>query len=224
MTVPTGVRVKVCCIASVEEARLAIAQGAAAIGLVSEMPSGPGPIAESLIAEIVASVPPETDTFLLTSRQTVAGIVDQHRRTRTRTIQVCDDLPRGALRELRAALPGVAIVQVVHVAGEEAVGRARAAAFDVDAILLDSGNPALAVKELGGTGRRHDWTISGRIRDAVRVPVYLAGGLTAANAAEAIATVGPYALDVCSGVRTQGRLDPARLSALFAAVAAAAVC
>jgi phosphoribosylanthranilate isomerase len=215
-------RVKVCCIASVEEARLAIAHGASAIGLVSEMPSGPGVIPEPLIAEIAAGVPPAIDTFLLTCRPTVAGIVAQQRRARVNTIQVCDDLPSGGLRELRAALPGVRVVQVVHVDGEEAIARAEAAAPDADAILLDSGNQRLAVKELGGTGRRHDWAISRRIRERVDVPVYLAGGLQAGNVAEAIATVGPYALDVCGGVRSEGRLDAARLGAFFDAVRKAA--
>jgi phosphoribosylanthranilate isomerase len=218
-------RVKVCCIASVEEARLAIAHGASAIGLVSEMPSGPGVIAEPLIAEIAASVPPGIATFLLTCRQSVHAIVEQHRRTRVNTIQVCDDLAEGQLGALRAALPGVSLVQVIHVDGEAAIARAAAVAPSVDAILLDSGNQKLAVKELGGTGRRHDWSISRRIREEADVPVYLAGGLQAENVAEAIATVGPFALDVCSGVRTEGRLDAARLERFFAAVKrAAAVC
>ena len=213
---------KICCIASVEEARLAIRHGAAAIGLVSEMPSGPGVIPEPLIAEIAASVPPGIGTFLLTCRQTAGAIVAQHRRTRVNTIQICDDLPEGALQELRTALPGVSLVQVIHVDGDEALARAVTVAASADALLLDSGNQKLAVKELGGTGRRHDWTISQRIREQVDIPVYLAGGLNAGNVAEAIATVGPFALDVCSGVRSEGRLDAARLAAFFAAVRAAA--
>ena len=217
--------VKVCCIASVEEARLAIRYGAAAVGLVSEMPSGPGVIPESLIAEIAASVPPDIGTFLLTCRQSVDGIVEQQRRTGVSTIQICDDLAAGAHAELRAALPGVALVQVIHVDGDDAVARAAAVAPSVDALLLDSGNQKLAVKELGGTGRRHDWTISRRIRERAGVPVYLAGGLDAGNVAEAVATVGPFALDVCSGVRTEGRLDAVKLEGFFAAVKrAAAVC
>jgi phosphoribosylanthranilate isomerase len=219
MTIPA---VKICCIASVEEARLAIGHGAAAVGLVSEMPSGPGVIPELLIAEIAASVPPGIGTFLLTCRQSVDGIVEQQRRTRVNTIQICDDLAEGALHELRTALPGVSLVQVIHVDGDEAVARSVAVAPSVDAILLDSGDQKRAVKELGGTGRRHDWTISRRIREQVDVPVYLAGGLEAGNVAEAIATVGPFALDVCSGVRTEGHLDAARLEAFFAAVRAAA--
>lgn len=216
-----GPRVKVCCIASVEEARMAVAAGASALGLVSEMPSGPGVIPEPLIAEIAAAVPPGIGTFLLTCRQDVDGIVAQQRRTRVNTIQLCDDLAPGAHRALRRALPGIALVQVVHVDGEEAIARAAAVAPQADAILLDSGNQKLAVKELGGTGRRHDWSISRRIRDAVGVPVYLAGGLRPANVAEAIATVGAYGLDVCSGVRAEGRLDPAALERFFAAVTSA---
>ena len=212
------VKVKVCCIASVDEERMAIAHGASAIGLVSEMPSGPGVIPEPLIAEIAASVPRGFATFLLTCAQEPGAIADQQRRTGVTTIQICDDLPEGGLVELRRALPRVALVQVVHVDGEEAIARAMAASRDADAILLDSGNQKLAVKQLGGTGRRHDWTISRRIRESVGVPVYLAGGLGPQNVAEAVATVAPYGLDVCSGVRTGGNLDAARLGAFFAAI------
>ena len=186
------------------------------------MPSGPGVIPEALIAEIAASVPPGIGTFLLTCRQSVAAIVEQRQRTRVNTIQICDDLVEGSHADLKAALPGVSLVQVIHVDGEGAVARAVAVAPSVDAILLDSGDQNRAVKELGGTGRRHDWTISRRIRDAVRVPVYLAGGLRADNVAEAMATVAPFALDVCSGVRTDGRLDAGRLEAFFAAIRTAA--
>ncbi|HEY7412586.1 MAG TPA: phosphoribosylanthranilate isomerase, partial [Vicinamibacteria bacterium] len=91
-------------------------------------------------------------------------------------------------------------------------------ATDVDALLLDSGRPGAAVKELGGTGRRHDWAVSRRIRERVPVPLFLAGGLTPANVREAVAEVGPYGLDVCSGVRTDGALDERKLGAFFAAL------
>jgi phosphoribosylanthranilate isomerase len=215
---PAPPRVKICCIASVAEALLAIRHGAAAIGLVSEMPSGPGVIPEALIAEIAAALPPGVASFLLTSRRSAAEIVEQQRRVRVSTIQLCDRLAEGALAELRSALPGVILVQVIHVTGDEALSEALAVAPLVDAILLDSGDRRLAVKQLGGTGRRHDWRISRRIRDAVAVPVYLAGGLRADNVAEAIATVQPFAVDVCSGVRTDGRLDEGKLAAFFAAV------
>ncbi len=216
---PTRPRVKICCIASVEEMRAAVEQGASAVGLVSEMPSGPGVIGEELIAEIAARVPPAVATFLLTCRQDAASIIAQQRRCRTNTLQLCDRVPPGVYRELRAELPGVSLVQVVHVAGADSFAEALEAARHADALLLDSGNQSLAVKELGGTGRVHDWRLSRRVREAVDVPVFLAGGLTPENAADAVQTVRPFGLDVCSGVRTDGRLDADKLARFFAAIA-----
>jgi phosphoribosylanthranilate isomerase len=218
-------RVKICCIASVEEAALAVACGASALGLVSHMPSGPGVIGDELIAEIAATVPPAVGTFLLTCRQSVADIVKQQRFCRTNTIQICDHLTRGTHRELKDALPGISVVQVIHVTGPESVDEALKIAPHVDAILLDSGNQKLAVKELGGTGRTHDWSLSGTIREriireGISVPMFLAGGLTPENVAHAIEAVGPFGLDVCSGVRTDGRLDAIKLRRFFSAIAA----
>lgn len=208
-------RVKICCIASIEEAWLAINHGASAIGLVSEMPSGPGPIPEDLIAEIVASVPPGVSSFLLTSKQDATEIIQQHQRCRTSTIQSCDRLERGSYRMLREAMPGIALVQVIHVGGEESIDEAVRIAPHVDAILLDSGNQSLKVKELGGTGRTHDWTISRKIREAVDIPLFLAGGIKAENVREAVEQVRPFGVDMCSGVRTDGRLDSNKVAAVF---------
>ncbi len=215
---PARPRVKICCIASVEEMRAAVREGASAVGLVSEMPSGPGVIGEELIAEIAARTPPAVATFLLTCKQDADSIIEQQRRCRANTLQLCDRVPTEVYRHLRAELPGVSLVQVVHVTGEESYEEALAAAPHVDAILLDSGNQSLAVKELGGTGRTHDWALSRRIRQAVDAPLFLAGGLTPANAADALAAVAPFGLDVCSGVRTSGRLDADKLKRFFAAV------
>jgi phosphoribosylanthranilate isomerase len=204
---------------SIEEVWLAVEAGASAVGLVSPMPSGPGPISNEKAAE----VPPGIDAFLLTPLQTVEELVEQNRLVRARTLQLVDELPPGAHAELRRAMPGVKLVQVIHVLGEESFAAAEAVAPHVDALLLDSGNPALKVKELGGTGRRHDWAISRRIREAVDVPVWLAGGLNPDNAREAIETVGPFALDLCSGIRSgEGYdLDPELLDAFMAAVRSA---
>ena len=208
-------RVKICCIASIAEAWMAIEAGASAIGLVSAMPSGPGPIPEELIAEIAATVPPGISSFLLTCLQDSDAIMDQQRRLRVNTIQICDRLTRGSYRELREALPGISLVQVVHVTGPEAVEETAAVAPHVDAVLLDSGNQSLAVKELGGTGRTHDWNLSRRIREAIDVPLFLAGGLNPSNVAAAIREVQPFGIDVCSGLRTNGTLDAVKLRAFF---------
>ncbi len=215
-------RVKICCIASIEEARIAIDAGAAALGLVSAMPSGPGPIDETLIAEIAAAVPPPTETFLLTSLQRAEAIVRQHRRCRTSVLQLVDAVADDDLKQLRAELPDIKLVQVIHVTGPASVDEALAATPFVDALLLDSGNPQLAIKQLGGTGRTHDWALSRAIVDWSPVPVWLAGGLNADNVGAAIDAVRPHGIDLCSSVRSDGRLDAGKLAAFMAAVRSSA--
>lgn len=211
----TKPRVKVCCISSVEEAKLAINYGASALGLVSEMPSGPGIVSEGLIAQIASMMPPAVSSFLLTSKPDTLGIIAQQRRLGVNTIQLCDRLISGSHEDLRQALPGIAIIQVIHITGSESIDEAVAVAPHVHGLLLDSGNPSLMVKELGGTGRIHDWSISRRIRELVDVPIFLAGGLTPDNIADAIKQVEPFGVDICGGVRTDGKLDEVKLSRFF---------
>ena len=201
------IRVKICCIASEEEAKIAIECGASAIGLVAKMPSGPGPIADELISRIAKTVPPPVATFMLTSETSVEEIIRHHHRTNTNTIQIVDALSDGAYHELKSALPSVKIVQVIHVIDEASVAEAVNISSMVDAILLDSGNPRLKIKELGGTGRVHNWKLSRKICETAQCPVFLAGGLNPENVIQAIQEVHPYAVDVCSGVRTDGKLD-----------------
>ncbi|HMP81662.1 MAG TPA: phosphoribosylanthranilate isomerase [Verrucomicrobiota bacterium] len=204
-------RIKICCIRDAAEAQLAVQCGVAAVGLVSAMPSGPGVIEEDSITQIAATIPPGVATFLLTSLRDAESIVAQQRRCRVNTLQLCDLVEAGCHAKLRMRLPGIALVQVIHVTGWESLDEALAVAREVDALLLDSGNQKLAVKELGGTGRTHDWSVSRAIVEAVPLPVFLAGGLNADNVAQAIRQVRPFGLDVCSGVRSNGRLDEEKL-------------
>ncbi len=204
-------RIKICCISSLEEARTAIEYGASAIGLVARMPSGPGPIPDELIKEIAAVIPPPVATFLLTSETSADEIIKHHFRTFTNTIQLVDRLKQGTHKQLKEALPQIKIVQVIHVIDETSVKEAVKISEMVDALLLDSGNPDLTIKELGGTGRVHNWKLSRRIREDSGCPVFLAGGLRPGNVREAIDEVHPYGLDVCSGVRTGGKLDNRKL-------------
>jgi phosphoribosylanthranilate isomerase len=214
------VRVKVCCISSIEEAHLAIRLGASALGLVSQMPNEPGVISETLIAQIAAAVPPPIATFLLTSLTDPAEIIAQQKRCGTNTIQFCHRLEAGALDSMRNALTGVSLVQVIHVVDESSVEEAVESSRQANALLLDSGNQRLPVKELGGTGRTHDWSLSAEIVGKSKVPVFLAGGLNPENIADAIRAVQPFAVDLCSGVRTNGRLDERKLERFMKAVAA----
>jgi phosphoribosylanthranilate isomerase len=211
-------RIKICCIGSMAEANLAIAHGASALGLVSEMPSGPGVIADDLIAAIAAMVPKFIGTFLLTSRTESSPIIEQIRACGTNTVQLVDAVRESVYQDIRRELPEIRIAQVVHVTGDGAIEEAKHLSTRVDALLLDSGNPLLAVKELGGTGRVHDWERSRRIVESVKCPVFLAGGLNAGNILEAVRKVQPYGVDLCSGVRTDDRLDPVKLTDFFAAI------
>lgn len=194
---------------------MAIRHGASALGLVSEMPSGPGVIDEVLIAEIASRVPPPIATFLLTSKQTAEEIIEQQLKTKVNTLQLVDNVAFAELKKLRKQLPGIKLVQVIHVVNKHSVNEALNVQEYVDALLLDSGNPNLEVKELGGTGRTHNWSISKQIKDQIDIPIFLAGGLNPGNVLEAINTVQPHGLDICSGVRTENHLDEEKLKLFF---------
>jgi phosphoribosylanthranilate isomerase len=211
-------KIKICCINSIAEAKLAMSYGASAIGLVGRMPSGPGPIEDELIKSIAIAIPPPIATFLLSRETSAQQIIDHHKRTFTNTIQLVDQLPEADYAIIKKAIPAIKLVQVIHVIDEGSVEEAIKVSEYADAILLDSGNPKLAIKELGGTGRVHDWKLSRKIIDSISLPVFLAGGLNAGNVRHAIEEVQPYGVDVCSGVRTDGKLDENKLKAFFAAI------
>jgi phosphoribosylanthranilate isomerase len=208
-------RVKICCISSTDEAKMAIDFGASALGLVASMPSGPGVITDEEILKITRSVPPAISTFMLTSETSADKIIEHHKKTLTNTIQIVDELKEGTYQKIREALPAIKIVQVIHVLDERTIDEAIRISYSVDALLLDSGNPNLEIKELGGTGRVHNWTLSKKIVEQSKVPVFLAGGLTTENVRQAIEQVQPFGLDLCSGVRTDKKLDPRKLETFF---------
>lgn len=211
-------KIKICCISSLEEAFLSIKYGADAIGLVGNMPSGPGIISDELISLITREIPPPIATFLLTSERKASDIIAHHQKVQTNTIQLVDSLLEMDYTKIREAIPPVKIVQVIHVLNEKQIDEALEIEPWVDAILLDSGNPNLQVKILGGTGNSHDWKLSRKIREAVKKPVFLAGGINAHNVKQAIEEVNPYGIDLCSSVRTNGRLDASKLDIFFNAI------
>eukprot|EP01121_Diplochlamys_sp_Union-15-3_P015831 TRINITY_DN5291_c0_g2_i1.p1 TRINITY_DN5291_c0_g2~~TRINITY_DN5291_c0_g2_i1.p1 ORF type:complete len:234 (+),score=50.99 TRINITY_DN5291_c0_g2_i1:55-756(+) len=205
--------IKICCIADKKEADLAVKNGANALGFVSKMPSGIGVISEERIIDIVSSITdPTVLTFLLTSLTDVDEIIKQHEKIKTNTIQLCDALTKGTLKELKERLPAhVNLVQVIHIISENSYKEAIEASKFVDALLLDSGNPNATTKELGGTGRVHNWEISKKIVQDASIPTWLAGGLNPENIQKARETVKPFGFDLCSGVRTGDSLDEEKL-------------
>ena len=205
-------RTKICRIQSLAEAQLAIRYGATELGFVSHMPSGPGVISEDKIAEIIQHVPPSVNSALLTSKQTTLEIVAQQQRCKADIIQLCDHLDKDAYDQLKQALPGVLLMHVIHINSDADVAEAIDMQHSVDMLLLDSGSKTTSIKTLGGTGKIHDWRLSKKIVELVNVPVFLAGGLNADNVGKAIDLVHPAGVDVCTGVRTEWRLDEAKLA------------
>jgi phosphoribosylanthranilate isomerase len=198
-------RIKICCIASQAEAQAALAAGANVLGLVAAMPTGPGPIPDAKIAAIAGALPPDVLALLLTARTTAAAIADHARATGVKGVQIVNHIAPAEIAALAQALPAHERWQVVHVEDAGALDMIASHGRHVTGFLLDSGRPSL--KELGGTGRVHDWAISAAFVAASPVPVFLAGGLNPGNAADAVRRVRPAGLDICSGLRRDGRLD-----------------
>lgn len=213
-------RVKVCCIASEEEARIAIRAGADALGLVGAMPSGPGVISDAIASKITKTVPPPIATFLLTSETTAQGIYEHVSLVRPMTVQVVNHIDPAEYQKLEQILPRNTLkrVQVIHIDSSESLNLINHYDSYVDVFLLDSGRPSAKVPELGGTGRVHDWNLSAEFVRKSSKPVFLAGGLRSDNVEEAIKTVKPFGLDLCTGVRTDGRLDKDKLKAFMKVV------
>lgn len=212
-------RVKICCVTSPEALALAVRHGADAVGLVGPMPSGTGIIDLDRARALARATPPTVASFLLSCATAPDQLVAEARRVAPTVLQIVDAVAPAAYAALRRALPALKLVQVLHVTGEEAIVEARRVGGLVDALLLDSGEPHAPLRRLGGTGQVHDWSVSRRVVEAVApVPVFLAGGLNPGNVAEAIAKVQPFGVDLCTGLRTEGRLDPAKLAAFMAAV------
>lgn len=212
-------RVKICCISSVDEARLAVRCGADALGLVGAMPSGPGVIDDALIRQIAAWVPPAVGTFLLTQRTLAADIADHVKHCGTNTVQVVNPINPDEWPKLVELLPpATRRVQVIHVESEDALYLIEQYAPFVHAFLLDSGRPTAELPELGGTGRVHDWDVSARFVQLSPKPVFLAGGINEANVQRAILKVRPYGVDLCSSVRNAGQLCRNKLARFMQAV------
>ncbi len=209
-------RVKICCIASPEEAALAARAGADLLGLVGPMPTGPGPIGDREAAKIAAETAPWANPVLLTAEETATGIAEHAARVGVRAVQIVSHVAPDALAGLAATAPGLGRIQVVHVEDDEALDLIDAYSPHATAFLLDSGRPA--ARELGGTGRVHDWRVSAEFVRRSPLPVFLAGGLTPLNVGEAIRRVRPFGVDLCTGVRVDGALDPGLLAAFMEAV------
>ena len=200
-------RVKVCCISSIAEAQLAIAHGADALGVLAAMPSSPRSIDMEVAREIVKTAMPTVETFLLTSSFSGNEIAGQVEDCGATAVQIVQHIEPNEYLRIIDGIPRVRRAQVIHVEDRTALDLIEVYEPYVHAFILDSGRVGGAVAELGGTGRVNDWRISSEFARRSSKPVFLAGGLNPQNVREAISTVAPFGLDVCSGVRRENKLD-----------------
>lgn len=199
-----AVRVKICGVRRLAQALVAAEAGADAVGFNFWRP-GRRYVPPEVARQIARALPP----FVCK-----VGVFVDEDPDRVRDIAARVGLD--ALQLHGAESPEVCagfdlpVIKGIKVRGPESVvglGRYRVAGF-----LLDAHVPG----EAGGTGRAFDWSLAARARDAG--PIILSGGLTADNVQDAIRRVRPYAVDVATGVETDGEADPEKIRAFLARV------
>ncbi|MBX3023415.1 phosphoribosylanthranilate isomerase [bacterium] len=192
-------RVQIAGVSSLEEAIAAADAGGDALGFTLRLPTGVhDELTEPKARGIIAALPPFVATVAITYVETPRQAVELCRYLGVTTLQLHGAFPTHEIPVLRVGLPHLKIIRAVHVTGPEARAQARALARQVDALILDTYDPATG--RHGATGKTHDWRISRDIVAEVPVPVILAGGLTPDNVADAIAAVRPWGVDVHTGV------------------------
>ncbi len=195
-----SVFVKICGITSEEDALLAVAMGADAVGFV--LAPSPRQVRPSLVADIVKRLPPEILTVGVFRDESADRVAETVNRTGLVGAQLHGSESPAVVKQVASS---VRFVIKAFAAGSPAVREA--AAFGADCILIDAPSP--------GSGQLFDWSLAGEVPGGVRL--MLAGGLTPENVADAVGAVQPWAVDVASGVEgSPGRKDPVKLRAVVA--------
>lgn len=204
-----SLRIKVCGITSTEDARMAVDEGADALGFVF-CPTSPRHVQPDTAAAIIAALPPFVAKVGVFVDAPAAVIRDTIERTGIDTLQFHGDEPPAFCLQF-----GLKTLKAFRLASDASLGRIRD--YATSAWLLDTFLPG----QPGGTGKTFNWDLAVRVRDWGR-PLVLAGGLNAVNVAAAIRQVRPFGIDVSSGIEiAPGRKDPSKLRQFMACVRAA---
>ncbi|MCX8072796.1 MAG: phosphoribosylanthranilate isomerase [Candidatus Binatia bacterium] len=215
---PRRVRIQVAGVSSLEEALFLERLGVDALGFTVRLPEGiHDDLTEAKARSIVQALPPFVATVAITYVRDGRSAIELARYLGVTALQLHGDFPAPELEMVRVALPHLKIIRAVSVTGPEAITVARSWERRVDALILDTYDPATGRR--GATGKTHDWNVSAEIVRSVRLPVILAGGLTAENVGAAIRQVQPWAVDTHTGVEDAfGRRDFRRMEEFVAAV------
>ncbi|HMG73366.1 MAG TPA: phosphoribosylanthranilate isomerase [Pyrinomonadaceae bacterium] len=209
--------IKICGITSLDDARAAIEAGADMLGFNFYRPS-PRFIEPAEARKIIESLQSTTDAQPITtvgvfvnevSPGSLMRIVEESGVT---AVQLHGEESIEFCQRLKLLLNGKSLIKVLRVIGRFTPTETEG--YDADAIMLDSFHSEMR----GGTGHVFDWSIARSVRELVPL-LFLAGGLSPTNVAQAIAQVKPYAVDACSSLEsTPGQKDAARMRAFVQAV------
>lgn len=181
---------------SVDEALAVIEQGVDHVGITPSDIGLPGEVDLATARAIVDAVGDTAVTVALSVESNLDAIETMVQAVRPDILHLCGlentILPEGIL-ELRARFPNLPIMQAISVSGPGSIDTALAYQEVVDYLILDTQSPEIA--GIGASGETHDWEISRKLVQQVRIPVILAGGLSPENVAEAIRAVRPWAVD-----------------------------
>jgi phosphoribosylanthranilate isomerase len=206
-----SVKVKICGLTNVPDARAAAEAGADLVGLMFYERS-PRHISVEIASEIAGQLPPFVTRVGVFVNPSDALVTEAIARCGLNLLQFHGDEPPEFCTQF-----GVMSMKAFRVRDAESL-RALPA-YPTDAWLLDAFTPG----QLGGTGARFDWALALEAQRFGR-PIFLAGGLTPENVAEAVRSVRPFGVDVSSGVESRpGMKDAAKVRAFITAAKAASV-
>jgi phosphoribosylanthranilate isomerase len=199
------VKVKICGITNWSDARRAVAGGADFLGF-NFYPASPRYITPAKTRRIVNRLPKGVCAVGIFVDAPPEKILAAAEKARLDYVQLHGEESPAAVAQLKKSLP---VIKAIRVRAPFRLSQL-APYKGADALLLDGFDP----KQVGGSGKTFDWAIARRAGKRYRI--FLAGGLTPENVAQAIATATPFAIDVCSGVEAQpGKKNPARMKAFL---------
>lgn len=222
-----GYKAKICGTTNLEDVRLSADEGADYFGVVVEVDFSP----RSLTVEDAGPLfdEPPIPGVALVFKMKEARIQTVIQELNPYAVQFLDPADICFLKRLKSAYPSVEMWQSVHLpqAGQEAdIEHVKKTVQDyvdagVDSLLFDTVAVSQGKTKFGGTGKTSDWNLVRGLIDTIQspVPVWLAGGINPENVGDALDTLDPYGIDLCSGVEARpGKKDPQKVKALMSTI------
>jgi len=191
-------RVKICGIRSLDEAKEVIEAGADALGFHVELDHSRCPVAAATASGIISKLPPFISSVVVTSETDPKKLLLIMKSTGATTLQLHKEVSPETVNAVKSVFFNTKIYVAISVTSDESIAIAKNFENSADTVILDSVNKETGAR--GGTGKTHDWSISRKIVESTSLRVILAGGLNPGNVVDAIKAVRPYAVDVNSGV------------------------